>query len=320
MDYVNHSDKESVQKCSVCDKPLSDDSKIQIGHDLYCQNCAVKFLSSLENLSDKEATNDLTSKIKDNPEIDIESNEDEFEDESDKIIEDNPEIDIGFNEDEFEDESDKIIEDNSDIEEKYEKYLKDLDYDEKETKKNSYKTSLKDQLKDYEQKHGSITKNLEESSFFLKTDNVNKTDNEKHDKINKLDSEKHDEINKLDEEKNHKDYTDIKSTSLNKTSNFSKSLETNEKTSDSNEKISLNNEIPFHNKSVFNKNNLKFKNKSKLSKNFNNSYKEPKNYEEINVNKNEDSLFIKIIILIIFIVLIMFIIYYIFFLKSNFYI
>ncbi|MDR2873853.1 MAG: hypothetical protein LBV42_03820 [Methanobrevibacter sp.] len=325
MDHENHLDRESVQNCSVCNKPVHDDHNIQIGNDLYCQSCAIKVLSSIENLSDEEVGDVSIHKTENNNGIGEESNKDDY---NEVVIENNPEITVedsilDYKKDSTEDNSTIEIEQNDDVnnvetEKKYEKYLEDLYYDEKETKKDSYKLSLKDQLKGYEQKHGSITTNLEKDPNILKTDNKNSKKNdkiayrvnngEKHDKINKP-------TNKIDEEE--KRGLNIKSTLSNKTIDSLKSSETNEKTSDLNEKTLLNDEIPLHSRSVFNKKNSQYKNKLKSQKNFDNSYKEPKIYEELSASKNEDSLFIKVIVLIILIALIVFILYYMFFLGDN---
>ncbi|MDR3292122.1 MAG: hypothetical protein LBT10_08260 [Methanobrevibacter sp.] len=173
MGPKNHPNKETNDnvKCFICDKSISQEQIIKINQDSYCKDCAVEAL--LNNQEDNSQNNDIK-----NDNVQIENNE--------KVAVNN--------------ENNK-----SDIEKKYERYLDDLYYDEKndgiKIKENkNYEPNLKKQLLSYELDHGSIAsipiqksylRNPDKSLTFERDDkkyntgrNNNKSDERTYNKIN----------------------------------------------------------------------------------------------------------------------------------------
>ncbi|KZX11035.1 B-box zinc finger protein [Methanobrevibacter curvatus] len=135
MKCENHQDKEGTDICSVCGKILCDDCKISIGKTVYCENCA----SSLINAGTTTAQNKNKS---------IPPNENTLNTKKAPSIHKN-ELYGEFN-------GNKPVQTSTNasnpIEEKYEKYLDNLYYDENET--NDNEVPLEEQLKQYEENHG----------------------------------------------------------------------------------------------------------------------------------------------------------------------
>ncbi|MDR3223862.1 MAG: hypothetical protein LBT66_09070 [Methanobrevibacter sp.] len=142
MASKNHPNKETTDniKCFICDKSISQE-QIIINQNSYCKDCAVEVL--LNNKNDNSQNNDIK-----NDNLQIENNK-------------KASINNANN--------------NSDIEKKYERYLDDLYYDEKndgiKTKKNKkHEPNLKKQLLSYELDHGSIASIPPEKSYLRNPD------------------------------------------------------------------------------------------------------------------------------------------------------
>ncbi|MDR1721740.1 MAG: hypothetical protein LBR24_01675, partial [Methanobrevibacter sp.] len=171
MECRNHPDREAVTNCSVCGKPICKECTLEIGGKDYCDNCATELILSAEATRQAPQNNIVTPAL--SPEETPVTVPEESK-QSSKVIPPNKDfeesseqkhLDIYNDERMYEDinrEETSIPQTTGDpaIEEKYEKYLDDLYYDEKEktiAKDTDSQPSLDQQLAEYEKEHGQIT-------------------------------------------------------------------------------------------------------------------------------------------------------------------
>ncbi|GAA5819737.1 MAG: conserved hypothetical protein [Methanobrevibacter sp. CfCl-M3] len=200
MESTNHSNDELIVNCSNCGKPISKEQSIQIKHESFCENCAVKvLLNHSENDNQNPNIGNYKTEIRNNETL----IKNEFEDEKDQSNAPYIENFENMNKETLENKNEKPFEnkiEQSEIEKKYERYLDDLYYDEKTERNKKIKRnkryepySLKDQLLSYERDHGSISsipmpksnlKNPDKNLTFEKKDNES-YNNRNNNKLNK---------------------------------------------------------------------------------------------------------------------------------------
>ncbi|KZX17271.1 hypothetical protein MBCUT_03180 [Methanobrevibacter cuticularis] len=177
MNCQNHPEKEAVANCQFCGKNLCEDCKITIAGRNYCQDCMSELVGpeltdlaiNKRETSASEIPDQTNETLKETPAKDV---QDTFNDDYEDLYSDNriyddahnitPEIakeNIGGTEELPNERSD--ITPNKNIEEKYEKYLDDLYFDEKTPKnvRDEKNLSLSEQLAIDEEENGPITKN-----------------------------------------------------------------------------------------------------------------------------------------------------------------
>ncbi|MDR2544556.1 MAG: hypothetical protein LBD03_03265 [Methanobrevibacter sp.] len=221
MEPTNHSTDELIVNCSNCGKPISKEQSIQIKHDPFCENCAVKvLLNHPGNDSQNPNIGNYKTEIRNNEPL----TKNEFEDEKDQSNAPYIENFETMNKETLENKNKKPLEnknEQSEIEKKYERYLDDLYYDEKTERNKKIKRnkryepySLKDQLLSYERDHGSISsipmpksnlKNPDKSLTFEKKDNenYNNRNNNNNNNNNKLNKQKNNIMSEYNHNKAH---------------------------------------------------------------------------------------------------------------------
>jgi hypothetical protein len=166
MKCQNHPNREGKSSCSFCGKILCKECELKIMDKIYCYDCASELISvgssvKKSNLNKDDLTNSHNAE---NEQIPNDSYSDErmYDYTHDKI---HIESKNALNEVEKPLSTYQNTPSNP-VEKKYEKYLDDLYYDEKNSARNNTNIPLNEQLANYEKNHGSLVK---ESPYLEKT-------------------------------------------------------------------------------------------------------------------------------------------------------